>query len=585
MRHVARRKRASVSCEPLETRTLLNAVPAGPEFVLNSTTAGDQNDAAIAADEAGNLVAVWMSGSTTSEIRARLFDANGQPRGPDFRVDNAADSEAIFPSVAMDGDGDFVVAWEEAGAVRFRRFDETGAPQGEETNAGGGDLAPSVAMNDAGDFAIATKAALANRIVVSAFDSNGRARGGASVGGVPFSQGVREGDVAIDAAGNLTVAWTEFSGNTDAYLQRFSPDGTPRSPAGRVFSASDIVPAAGRIDVDSNAQGDTVVVISTSVGIYARAFDPSGAPRGERIFAGDGFLSTHTGAVAVHEDGSFVVTFNRAPGVVTVAGGARARSFDATGKALGDEYVLSNLGLVTSVAATPDGGFVVAMSGPSSTPVLEGGDVYGRRFVPAAKPSAVDRVYVNGTDWSSSYRAFLDRTGAGSERFGYTAGGTPDPLPLPWGNIDQLTIVFNRDVRLEPEDLHIEGVTEPVYGYDEFEYDEERHAATWTFGIDVPADRMAARLDAPGFQYAFNLNVLPGDVDRSGRVNAIDMAAIRQRYRTSTSNNAFDRMTDPNGDGRVNALDLAVVRRGLNTALPARESAVAGLFSRVSVLS
>ena len=145
--------------------------------------------------------------------------------------------------------------------------------------------------------------------------------------------------------------------------------------------------------------------------------------------------------------------------------------------------------------------------------------------------------------------------------------------------------MFNRDVEIEPEDLHIDGVTEPVYGYDEFEYDEERHAATWTFDIDVPADRMAARLDGPGFQYSFNLNVLPGDVDRNGRVNAIDMAAIRQRYRTSTSNNAFDRMTDPNGDGRVDALDLAVVRRGLNTTLPARESAVAGLFSRVSVLS
>lgn len=93
--------------------------PDGGEFVVNSTTTGDQDMPAPAMDVAGNVVVAWTSRSgqdgSGPGIFARRFDPAGNPRGVEFRVNTyttgTQDLSSFAPGMAADRFGNFVVTW------------------------------------------------------------------------------------------------------------------------------------------------------------------------------------------------------------------------------------------------------------------------------------------------------------------------------------------------------------------------------------------------------------------------------------------------------------------------------------------
>jgi hypothetical protein len=114
----------------------------GGETLANAYTTNLQSNAAIAPQPGGGLVVVWSSagpeGLSNVGIFGRRFDAAGEPIGADFHVNAYTTGEQSVPSVASDGDGNFVVAWESDGqdgqgyGIFARRFDATGRPDGGE---------------------------------------------------------------------------------------------------------------------------------------------------------------------------------------------------------------------------------------------------------------------------------------------------------------------------------------------------------------------------------------------------------------------------------------------------------------------
>jgi hypothetical protein len=86
---------------------------AGSEFTVNSSTLGAQGLPAVAADETGAFVVVWVSSGydgSGAGVFARRYDAQGEPAGPEFVV-NADTGAPVFPAVGAAGDS-FVVAWQ-----------------------------------------------------------------------------------------------------------------------------------------------------------------------------------------------------------------------------------------------------------------------------------------------------------------------------------------------------------------------------------------------------------------------------------------------------------------------------------------
>lgn len=246
-----------------------------------------------------------------------------------FRASTAPADEHERPAVASAADGDFVVVW--AG----RRDFLTGEP---------GEL-------------------LARR-----YDGEGHASGPAfRVNTVSGS--AHDPVVASDAAGNFAVAWSQDGDAGDAILVRiFDADGAPLGE--EIVAGTRDSRLVSNLALGRGAGGDFVVVWGVFeeplARLFARSFDPSGNPRGEafEVDPSTPRVSSSGPAVAVAEDGSFLVVWNRraASGEARIVG----RRFDREGDPLGGRFRVSVVDDVTvshaAVFGGPDGAFVAAWS-------------------------------------------------------------------------------------------------------------------------------------------------------------------------------------------------------------------------------
>ena len=112
------RSAARQQVEWLEGRVLLAAFPVGPEFRVNSHTAGNQTfsfySRAVASDSGGDFVVAWVSDSqdgSDTGIYAQRFNPAGVAQGSEFRVNTYTTNRQIGASVGMDAVGDFVMTW------------------------------------------------------------------------------------------------------------------------------------------------------------------------------------------------------------------------------------------------------------------------------------------------------------------------------------------------------------------------------------------------------------------------------------------------------------------------------------------
>src|SRR5687768_10593422 len=104
--------------EALERRALLSLTPAGPEFPVNSYNFEFQAVPAVAMDADGDFVVAWESlgqdeagtyDQPTAGVYAQRYNAAGVRQGPEFRVNTTTTNAQQAPAVAMDDSGDFVV--------------------------------------------------------------------------------------------------------------------------------------------------------------------------------------------------------------------------------------------------------------------------------------------------------------------------------------------------------------------------------------------------------------------------------------------------------------------------------------------
>jgi len=93
-----------------------NGAPLGPPFRVD--TQGVSTYPVTAFDAAGRFVVAWMSnpgGQSDYDVRARRFDALGAPLGPEFGVNTFSAGQQYRPVLGSDAVGNFVVAWTSLG--------------------------------------------------------------------------------------------------------------------------------------------------------------------------------------------------------------------------------------------------------------------------------------------------------------------------------------------------------------------------------------------------------------------------------------------------------------------------------------
>jgi len=140
----------------------------GSEFRVNSSTTSDQLISSIGMDADGDFVVSWENfGEDVDgyDIYAQRYNAAGTPQGSEFRVNSYTSYYQVNSSIGMDADGDFVVTWESYGqdgsnyGIYAKRYNAAGAVLGIEfrvnSNTFSYQLRPSIGMDADGDFVIA----------------------------------------------------------------------------------------------------------------------------------------------------------------------------------------------------------------------------------------------------------------------------------------------------------------------------------------------------------------------------------------------------------------------------------------------
>lgn len=274
-------------------------VPNGSEFQVNTYTEDYQSIPRVAMDSDGDFVVVWHSeyqDGSEYGIYAQRYNRDGSPNGSEFQVNTYTTGYQNYPSVAMDSDGDFVIAWQseyQDGSdygIYAQRYNSDGSPNGDEfqVNTFTEDYQnfPSVGMDSDGDFVISWSSYYQDGsydgIYAQRYNSDGSPNGNefqvnnytTSYQGYP--------SVGMDSDGDFVIAWLSDGdeNNYEVYAQHYNSDGSPNGSNFQVNTYTDgyqVLPSVG-MDNDGNfvvawhsneQDGD-------SYGIYAQRYGDFG---------------------------------------------------------------------------------------------------------------------------------------------------------------------------------------------------------------------------------------------------------------------------------------------------------------------
>jgi Ca2+-binding RTX toxin-like protein len=336
-------------------------IPAGNEFRVNTTTANAQDTPSVAVDAQGNYVVVWESYDQDGDrdgVYAQRYDHLGNAIGGEILVNTSTTNEQGDPVVAMDANGNFVVAWTDrdplvatSGAVYARRFDSNGnALSGQllvNTTTSNAQDTPAIAMNADGRFVITWESfdqdGDGDGVYAQVYDSLGNKVGGEIAVNTSTSGDQHDPVVGIDGSGNFVVAWTNDTGvSVSVQARRFDSAG---NPLGGQF----LVNTTGTDDQDTpaiamNANGDFVITWESNNqdgdgdGVYARRYNNTGASVGGEIAVNNTTNSNQDDpSVAIDATGNFLVAWESF-GQDGSSDGVYGQYFDNTGAKVGTEF-------------------------------------------------------------------------------------------------------------------------------------------------------------------------------------------------------------------------------------------------------
>lgn len=429
----------------------------GGEVRVNTFTTGQQFDPSVGMDASGNVVIAWTSDGQDGSsfgVYAQQWAASGVPVGVEFRVNTTTIDRQESPSVAMDADGDFVVAWtanlqDGSGfGVYARRYTASGLPVGGEfrvnTTTAGDQFAPEVALGPGGDMVVVW---MSNGQVGSDYGVYGQryTASGAPVGGEfqvnTFTLTDSEyPSVAMASDGAFVVSWAsgdEFGTGSsgflnDVYARRYEASGDPAGAEFRVNTTTTNRQAESRVAM---TDAGAFVVAWTSSGqdgafnsIYAQRYTASGSSVG-----GEFRVNTFTGieyipSVGIDADGDFMVAWTSS-GRDGSSAGVFAQRYAASGVPVGEEFrvnrTTTGAQLAPSVAVDADGDFIVAWQ--SFGQDESGSGIYAQRY--AGGPVAIES----------------------EETTGFTSSITPNPLES--GGTVRVTLTEAGPVRVAVYDV------------------------------------------------------------------------------------------------------------------------------------
>ncbi|HPG40019.1 MAG TPA: FlgD immunoglobulin-like domain containing protein [bacterium] len=382
-----------------------DGVPSGASQPVNNSVEKNwtnQGGPVIAMDDMGSFAISWVgqiNDNWDPDILIQRFDAAAAPLGePLVANDDTVHCEQVFPALAMNEQGEFIVTWQDArnsqGAdvdyfdIYFQRFDSTGAAVGtnilvNDDNSMVGQFNPDVAVNANGQAIVVWQDNRFERgkdaIYYQQYDAQNNARG--------VNRIVHTGNNALpqtnphvisNETGQFTIIWQDCRDgalNQDVYYQYFDAAGiavTLSQKANDDTGSADQLQPAVAVD----GQGGYIIawVDERNAGqesfqlydIYFQQYNASGNPLGPNRRVNDNASSIRDPfppAVAADAEGNFVIAWTD----------SRVHSWDiycqrynASGETLGENTLVNNDDNYDgderspAIAMNPRGDYVIA---------------------------------------------------------------------------------------------------------------------------------------------------------------------------------------------------------------------------------
>ena len=285
----------------------------------------------------GELVFTWSQNATGSDVFAILYNLDGTPAGPSFKVNEAVEGTQSNEKIASLASGGFVIVWQDSqsGDIKGRLYDADGGADSAEflvTTVTGSQTSPSLVALPSGGF------------LVSWTDSSGTGgdASGTSIKGQYFDDnGVKlGGEVLLNSTTTIADQSNAALGvsSTGEIAVGFIHLENPSSAANRELRLQLLEPAGPAADTYA-ASPD--FVLASGIAAY-----PS-----MTALAGGGFALSWEASIS--------------PGV---AGAIRTQVYDALGQRVGAETLLSSTAANpllqgnSDVASLSGGGYVVIWS-------------------------------------------------------------------------------------------------------------------------------------------------------------------------------------------------------------------------------
>jgi hypothetical protein len=208
------------------------------EFQVNTYTTEYQRNPAVVTRTGGDFVVVWQSNlqdGSSWGVFGRRFSSTGVAVAGEFQVNSYTSNYQGAPSVALDAEGDFVVAWQSlaqdgaAYGVFAQRFSSAGAPVASEFHVSayttGNDRNPSVVATASGDFVVAWHDSGVKDVFARRFSSAGVPLTGDFMVNTYQTNYQYFPSVASSASGDFVVAWQSAGQDGNSYgifAQRFA---------------------------------------------------------------------------------------------------------------------------------------------------------------------------------------------------------------------------------------------------------------------------------------------------------------------------------------------------------------------------
>ena len=274
-----------------------NVGPEGGETAVNTNTAesvstehGSPGEVAnaMSADANGNYVVAWQSPQSngTVAISARVFNADGSPRTGELAV-GAGSTGTGAPQVAMAGNGQFVVAWQNGSSISMAIYQPSGALISN-SNTISSNWLQGIAADAVGDFVLLYGGKAdrwgVEQPTVQRYKPTGATNGSAITVASP-RLGNYDSAIGMDGNGNFTVSWDDSNNGSYVYFQRYTSAGKTNGSPVIVAQSSTETLTLRSLAMNSGGQFVVTWSVYAPAGLpsYAQVYTSAGSPSGSAV--------------------------------------------------------------------------------------------------------------------------------------------------------------------------------------------------------------------------------------------------------------------------------------------------------------